>query len=113
MDLTESEAGGGPSYDMKKCYDMLPTGLILRIVEERGASPRILRAERGFYAQLTRRFKLRGVLGDVWEHLAGEAEKATDIRSALELKLGKDETRALLAQAQVTVAKGSSGRKNR
>ena len=38
---------------------------------------------------------------------------ATDIRSALELKLGKDETRTLLAQAHVTVAKGSSGRKNR
>ena len=53
---------------------------------------------------------------EVWQHVEGcaaaEADKALDIRAALEQRLGKPEARKLLACTRATVAK-QNGHKNR
>ncbi len=53
---------------------------------------------------------------EVWQHvegcLAAEADKALDIRAALEQRLGEPEARRLLAYTRATVAK-QNGHKNR
>ena len=53
---------------------------------------------------------------EIWRHVEGspaaEADKAADIRAALEQRLGKPEARRLLACARATVAK-QNGHKNR
>ena len=53
---------------------------------------------------------------EVWQHVEGcaaaEADKAFDIRAALEQRLGKPEARKLLACTRATVAK-QNGHKNR
>ncbi len=57
-----------------------------------------------------------GVVDEIWLHvegtLAADADKAVDIRLALENRLGKMEAKRLLAGTQATVAK-QSGHKNR
>ena len=58
-----------------------------------------------------------GVVGEeVWQHVEGcpaaDADKAVDIRAALEQRLGKPAARHLLACTRATVAK-QSGHKNR
>ena len=57
-----------------------------------------------------------GVADEIWRHVEGspaaEADKAVDIRLALENRLGKLEAKRLLACAQATVAK-QDGHKNR
>ena len=58
-----------------------------------------------------------GVGGDIWQHVEGcpaaDADKAVDIRAALEQRLGKPAARHLLACTRATVAKQNGGRKNR
>ena len=53
----------------------------------------------------------------LWQHVQGcpavEADKASDIRAALEERLGKSEAKRLLTNATATVAKDQSGHKNR
>ena len=44
---------------------------------------------------------------------AAEADKASDIRAALEQRLGKPEVKRLLACTWATVAKQNGGHKNR
>ena len=57
-----------------------------------------------------------GVVDEIWRHVEGspaaEADKAVDIRMALEQRLGKQEAKCLLACARATVAK-QDGHKNR
>ena len=57
-----------------------------------------------------------GVVDEIWRHVEGspaaEADKAVDIRMALEQRLGKLEAQRLLACARATVAK-QDGHKNR
>ena len=54
---------------------------------------------------------------DIWQHVEGcpaaDADKAVDIRAALEQRLGKSMARHLLACTRATVAKQNGGRKNR
>jgi len=55
--------------------------------------------------------------GDIWQHVedcpAANADKAVDIRAALEQRLGKSAAKHLLACTRATVAKQNGGRKNR
>ena len=57
-----------------------------------------------------------GVVDEIWLHVEGasiaDADKATDIRAALENRLGKHEAKRLLACTRATVAK-QNGHKNR
>ena len=57
-----------------------------------------------------------GVVDEIWLHVEGtpaaEADKAVDIRLALENRLGKLEAKRLLACTRATVAK-QNGHKNR
>ena len=59
---------------------------------------------------------VEGVVDEIWLHVEGtsiaDADKAVDIRSALENRLGKQEAKRLLACTRATVAK-QSGHKNR
>ena len=54
---------------------------------------------------------------EVWCHVAAcssvDAEKAIDIRAALEQKLGKVDAKRLLSRARPSVAKDATGKKNR
>ena len=54
---------------------------------------------------------------DIWQHVEGcpaaDADKAVDIRAALEQRLGKPAARHLLACTRATVAKQNGGHKNR
>ena len=58
-----------------------------------------------------------GVVDEIWRHVEGspaaEADKAVDIRVALENRLGKVEAKRLLASTRATVAKQKNGHKNR
>ena len=57
-----------------------------------------------------------GVVDEIWRHVEGspaaEADKAVDIRVALENRLGKLEAKRLLACARAAVVK-QNGHKNR
>ena len=59
---------------------------------------------------------VEGVVDEIWLHVEGtsiaDADKAVDIRSALENRLGKQEAKRLLACTRATVAK-QNGHKNR
>ena len=58
-----------------------------------------------------------GVVDEIWRHVEAstpaEADKAVDIRIALENRLGKEEAKRLLASTRATVAKQKNGHKNR
>ena len=60
---------------------------------------------------------VEGVVDEIWLHVEGtsiaDADKAVDIRMALEHRLGKLEDKRLLACTRATVAKQNGGRKNR
>ena len=59
---------------------------------------------------------MEGVVDEIWLHVEGtsiaDADKAADIRSAIENRLGKQEAKRLLACTRATVAK-QNGHKNR
>ena len=59
---------------------------------------------------------VEGVVDEIWLHVEGasiaDADKAADIRSAIENRLGKPEAKRLLACTRATVAK-QNGHKNR
>ena len=60
--------------------------------------------------------EVEGVVDEIWLHVEGtsvaDADKAADIRSAIENRLGKQEAKHLLACTRTTVAK-QNGHKNR
>ena len=49
--MQQEQYAGGLSYDMRKCFDSIPTRLILHIFNLRGADSKVTRALSGFYAQ--------------------------------------------------------------
>ena len=54
----------GAALDFAKCFDYLPVAITLRTLEELGMSERILEPLSCMYANLQRRFKIRGYLGE-------------------------------------------------
>eukprot|EP00662_Eupelagonemidae_sp_cell21_P057404 gene57404-biopygen32076 len=64
--LLRGEPLYGLSLDWSKCFDRLPQGIMLRLVEELGMSPRVLGPLRAMYARLTRRFRAGGGVGSAF-----------------------------------------------
>jgi hypothetical protein len=58
--MQQGQYAGGLSYDMRKCFDSIPTRLILHIFNLRGADSKVTRALTGFYAQHQKFFRLEG-----------------------------------------------------
>ena len=54
----------GAGLDYKKCFDLVPQRIALRLAQEFGMALGTLRAARGMYRQLRRAFKILGCLGD-------------------------------------------------
>ena len=54
----------GAGLDYKKCFDLVPQRIALRLAQEFGMALGALRAARGMYRQLRRAFKVLGCLGD-------------------------------------------------
>ena len=54
----------GNGLDYKKCFDLVPQRIALRLAQEFRMAPGALRAVRGMYRQLRRAFKVLGCLGD-------------------------------------------------
>eukprot|EP00660_Eupelagonema_oceanica_P019607 gene19607-biopygen16350 len=53
----------GLSIDWAKCFDRLPQGILLRLLERMGLAERVLRPLRTMYARLRRRFRAAGGVG--------------------------------------------------
>ena len=53
----------GVTTDFKKCFDLVPHGILLSLVEAMGISDRILKPIRDVYDNLTRRFKFASGVG--------------------------------------------------
>ena len=54
----------GNGLDYKKCFDLVPQRIALRLAQEFGMAPGAPRAVRGMYRQLRQAFKVLGCLGD-------------------------------------------------
>ena len=54
----------GAGLDYKKCFDLVPQRIVLRLTPEFGMAPGALRAARGMYRQLRRAFRVLGCLGE-------------------------------------------------
>eukprot|EP00971_Amphidinium_carterae_P352374 6492569-Amphidinium_carterae.3 len=61
----------GVSYDMEKCFDLLPWTYVLKCLELRGASPHLLRPLRSMYHGIRRVFKLKGSCSPWWSSSNG------------------------------------------
>eukprot|EP00660_Eupelagonema_oceanica_P019557 gene19557-biopygen9319 len=61
--LLRGEPLVGLSLDWSKCFDRLPQGILLRLVDEMGLSPRVLAPLRAMYGRLRRRFRAAGGVG--------------------------------------------------
>ena len=54
----------GYGLDYKKCFDLVPQRIALRLAKEFGMNAGVLRAARAMYKQLRRAFKIAGCLGE-------------------------------------------------
>ena len=54
----------GYGLDYKKCFDLVPQCIALRLAREFGMHLGLLRAVKAMYRQLRRAFKIMGCLGD-------------------------------------------------
>ena len=61
----------GVNLDYVKCFDLIPQAVVLRVGQELGLEPGILRALAGMYRQLRRAFKVSGCLGSWWRATNG------------------------------------------
>ena len=61
----------GVNLDYVKCFDLIPQAVVLRVGQELGLEPGILRALTGMYRQLRRAFKVSGCLGSWWRATNG------------------------------------------
>ena len=61
----------GVNLDYVKCFDLIPQAVVLRVGQELGLEPGILRALIGMYRQLRRAFKVSGCLGSWWRATNG------------------------------------------
>ena len=57
----------GMSIDYKKCFDLIPQAVVLRVAAELGMAPAVYRALGVMYRQVRRSFKIAGCLG-LWWH---------------------------------------------
>ena len=64
----------GVNLDYVKCFDLIPQAVVLRVGQELGMEPGILRALTGIYRQLRRAFKVSGCLGSWWRATNGILE---------------------------------------
>lgn len=53
LDIQQGHLAGGVSYDMKKCFDTIPTHLVIQVFNHRGADSKVIQALSGFYSQDT------------------------------------------------------------
>ena len=56
----------GISVDFAKCFDRIPHGVLLALVEQMGLPPEIARPVRAMYLNLRRRFKIGAVVGEAF-----------------------------------------------
>ena len=61
----------GMSINYKKCFDLTPHAIVLRVAAELGLAPDICRAIGAMYRQLRRSFKIAGCLGLWWQATNG------------------------------------------
>ena len=54
----------GNGLDYKKCFDLVPQRIVLRLAQEFGMAQGALRAARGMYRQPRQAFKVLGCLGE-------------------------------------------------
>jgi hypothetical protein len=62
------------SFDIRKCYDMLPWWAIFGIARRAGVREEVVRGFEAFYHQLQRRFRYGQVDGSVWQAANGAAQ---------------------------------------
>ena len=61
--LLKGEPLCGPSIDLSKAFDSLPQAILLQMAAEVGMDANVLRALRGMYGSLRRRFRIDGHIG--------------------------------------------------
>eukprot|EP00666_Eupelagonemidae_sp_cell4sb_P017943 gene17943-biopygen3366 len=61
--LLRGEPFHGVTYDAVKCFDKIPQGIMLKLLEKLGMEARVLAPMRTMYANLRRRFRVAGGLG--------------------------------------------------
>lgn len=44
LDIQQGHLAGGVSYDMKKCFDTIPTHLVIQVFNHRGADSKVIQA---------------------------------------------------------------------
>ena len=59
-DIQNGHIISGISYDMQKCFDSIPVGLVIQVFNQRGADSKVVKALSGFYAQHTKFFQIEG-----------------------------------------------------
>ena len=62
---------GGVAVDLAKAFDSVPIDITFRILELIGMDAKLLRAIRGIYAQLHRRFKIGRYVGQAFKSTNG------------------------------------------
>ena len=62
------------SFDVEKCYDMLPWWALFRVLRRAGVRDAVVRAFRAFYMHLRRRFRYGQLDGEVWYATNGLAQ---------------------------------------
>ena len=62
------------SFDIEKCYDMLPWWALFRTLLQAGVSPQLVAVFQSFYVGLQRRFRYGQVDGEVWQAANGLAQ---------------------------------------
>ena len=62
------------SFDVEKCYDMLPWWALFRVLRRAGVRPAVVQAFQAFYQALRRRFRYGQVDGEVWHAANGLAQ---------------------------------------
>ena len=62
------------SFDIKKCYDMLPWWALFRTLLRAGVAPQLVRVFQDFYRRLRRRFRYGQLDGGEWQAANGLAQ---------------------------------------
>eukprot|EP01060_Flectonema_neradi_P018899 TRINITY_DN2585_c0_g1_i5.p1 TRINITY_DN2585_c0_g1~~TRINITY_DN2585_c0_g1_i5.p1 ORF type:complete len:1775 (+),score=233.22 TRINITY_DN2585_c0_g1_i5:396-5720(+) len=68
--LTGEEIAG-VTTDFKKCFDLIPHDILLKLVEKMGLDERILKPTKDVYSKLSRRFKYPNGVGETFETTNG------------------------------------------
>ena len=57
----------GVGLDYRKCFDLMPQGIVFEVCTRLGVCPGVQRAMEAMYGQLVCAFKLAGNLGSWWK----------------------------------------------